>query len=96
MINVDHHRCAYCGGCASVHAVGSLTLAETRLLVSDNCIDCGDCDPACSEGALHLGPRGLDDCLLPGRAYDVVVVGAGPGGYTAARLVRAYALAVSG
>jgi len=96
MINVDHHRCTYRGGCVDVCPVGFLTLAGTRLLVSDNCIDCGDCAPACPVGALQLEPQVPAGRMSLGRAYDVVVVGAGPGGSTHARFVRAFALAVSG
>lgn len=69
-------------------------MAETRLLVSDNCIDCGDCVPACPVGALQLGPRGPTDGLPLGRAYDVVVIGAGPGGSTAARVAAEAGLSV--
>ena len=81
MIVVDRDRCGYCGGCVSVCPVDALTLAETRLVVGESCIDCGDCIVTCPVGALRL-----EDAVLawPGealrRSYDVVVVGAGPGG----------------
>jgi digeranylgeranylglycerophospholipid reductase len=86
MVSVDAARCAYCGGCVSVCPVDAITLAETRLMVSEQCIDCGACVPACPVGALSESPR---DIPVPGKArasdwYDLVVVGAGPGGSVAA------------
>ena len=86
MVSVDAARCAYCGGCVSVCPADVITLAETRLVVSEQCIDCGACVPACPVGALSESPRGIP---LPGDArasdwYDLIVVGAGPGGSVAA------------
>jgi len=90
MVKVDAARCAYCGGCVSVCPVDALTLAETRLLVAEACIECGDCVEACPMGALRLEPGTA--AALPASPfmaprtsqYDVVVVGAGPGGSIAA------------
>jgi digeranylgeranylglycerophospholipid reductase len=90
MVIVDSARCAYCGGCVSVCPEEAITLEETRLVISPHCIDCGNCLSACPMGAL------LPEGTPPSRAkttarrrYDMVVVGAGPGGslaaYTAAR-----------
>ena len=65
----------------------ALTLAETQLLANRNCIDWGDCVTACPVGALrpegtkHSGQQNSSQ-----RRYDVVVVGAGPGGATAAQV----------
>jgi ferredoxin len=85
MISIDHARCGYCGGCVSVCPVGALTLAETRLIASLECIDCGDCVAACPVGALQLQPPEIGQPDRPlRRRYDLVVVGAGPGGSTAA------------
>lgn len=87
MVTVDYALCTYCGGCVSVCPVDALTLAETRLVVEDVCIDCAKCVTACPVGALRL-----DDVERAGhsdpvrRHYDLVVVGAGPGGSTAARI----------
>jgi digeranylgeranylglycerophospholipid reductase len=70
--------------------VDALTLAEMRLVVNENCTECENCVFACPVGALYLegktpSPRAS---TLKSR-YDVVVVGAGPGGalaaYTAAQ-----------
>jgi len=93
MVVVDRYRCTYCGGCVSVCPVEALTLAETWLAVNDGCIDCGDCVLACPVGALRpdepLGRQGA-----PKRRYDLVVVGAGPGGATAAWVAARAGLAV--
>lgn len=95
MIQVDPNRCCYCGGCVSVCPVEALTLAETRLLVSDTCIDCGDCILACPVDALHSE---FDPIIPSGktskRKYDIVVVGAGPGGSTAAQVAAKAGLTV--
>jgi len=83
MIRIDHHRCAICGGCVSVCPVEALTLAETRLVVDTRCTDCGACVAACPVGALL--PKSTEPTRHQfRRRYDVIVVGAGPGGSTAA------------
>jgi digeranylgeranylglycerophospholipid reductase len=86
MVAVDVARCAYCGGCVSLCPVDAIQLAETRLEIAETCIDCGQCVPSCPVGALSQ-----DEVKGYGRArrhvadrYDVIVVGAGPGGSTAA------------
>lgn len=98
MILVDHIRCAYCGSCVSVCPVGALDLAETRLLVDQSCMDCGLCISACPMGALHAAPLqetrvGRPELPLRSR-YDVIVVGAGPGGAIAAREAARQGLSV--
>ena len=93
MVRIDHHRCAYCGGCVSVCPVEALTLAETRLVVNDDCIDCGDCVAACPVGALRPEPAGRAEGHFR-RCYDLVVVGAGPGGSTAAHVAAQAGLSV--
>ncbi len=100
MIAVDQSRCAYCGGCVSVCPVEALTLAETRIVVDDNCIDCEDCVLACPMGALQpesliQAAEALRRSHKPlRRSYDLVVVGAGPGGAVAARVAARQGLAV--
>jgi digeranylgeranylglycerophospholipid reductase len=97
MIIVDRNRCAYCGGCVSVCPVEALTLAETRLEVSEACIDCGDCTSACPVGALQLAeaerPAQPPQFKFK-RKYDIVVVGAGPGGSVAAQVAAQAGLSV--
>ena len=97
MVIVDRQRCGYCGGCVSLCPVGAIELAETRLVIDRTCIDCGLCLGACPVGALSLegqeakrGRQGLD----LQRRYDVVVVGAGPAGSTAARRAAELGLSV--
>jgi len=95
MVIVDRDRCAYCGGCVSVCPVEALTLAETRLLVDESCIDCGDCVSACPVGALHPEAQWIERIEEPiRRHYDVVVVGAGPGGAMAAHVAAQSGLSV--
>ncbi len=95
MILIDRDRCAYCGGCVSVCPVEALTLAETRLEVCEECIDCGDCISACPVGALQLVEveRPAPQAHFK-RQYDIVVVGAGPGGAVAAQVAAQAGLAV--
>jgi digeranylgeranylglycerophospholipid reductase len=67
--------------------VGAITLQETHLVIDDSCIDCGLCVPACPVGALSAAPAeapAVAAAPLPPTRYDVVVVGAGPAGATAA------------
>lgn len=95
MINIEPHLCAYCGGCVSVCPVEALSLAETRLEISEACIDCGDCVSACPLGALSLEEVKLFRHNPPNRRqYDLVVVGAGPGGSTAAQVAAQAGLSV--
>jgi digeranylgeranylglycerophospholipid reductase len=95
MVIVDHTRCAYCGGCVSVCPMEALTLAETRLIVNDSCVDCGDCVLACPVGALQADETRTANRQAPVRSrYDVVVVGAGPGGAIAAQVGAKAGLAV--
>jgi digeranylgeranylglycerophospholipid reductase len=95
MVLVDYVRCAYCGGCVSVCPVEALMLAETRLVVGDECIDCGNCVVACPVGALRSAGVGQAGRSAPfRRRYDLVVVGAGPGGSVAAQVAAQAGLAV--
>jgi len=97
MVIVDRQRCGYCGGCVSLCPVGAIELAETRLVIDRTCIDCGLCLGACPAGALSLegqeAKRGRQGLVLQ-RRYDVVVVGAGPAGSTAARRAAELGLSV--
>ena len=73
---------------------GALTLAETRLLVSSACTDCGNCLSACPMGALRLAGEAAPAPTPLRRRYDLIVVGAGPGGSTAAETAARAGLSV--
>lgn len=87
MIYLDETACCYCGGCVSTCPVGAIFLAETRLRIAETCTDCGICADACPAGALSLPKdiRPVSSARPTRERYDVVVVGAGPGGAIAAR-----------
>jgi digeranylgeranylglycerophospholipid reductase len=94
MIGLRPELCAYCGGCVSLCPTGALELAETRLLVSEErCSGCALCVAGCPTGALYKPGEGSPD-ILARRKYDLVVVGAGPAGSTAARVAAELGLAV--
>jgi digeranylgeranylglycerophospholipid reductase len=96
VIVVDDMRCSYCGGCVSLCPVGAITLKETHLFVDESCIDCGFCIPACPVGAIATDATAawaVVNMSLAAR-YDVVVVGAGPAGSTAARVAAEAGLGV--
>jgi len=94
MISIDESRCCYCGGCVSVCPADALYLAETRLHVQEDCLDCGECIAACPTGALRLTPASTAQQRPCRRSYDLVVVGGGPAGATAARFAAECGLSV--
>lgn len=97
MITVDERRCAYCGSCVSVCPASVLILVETRLHILEGCTACGRCVRACPVGTLSLVGETTKASPLPSRtprACDVVVVGAGPAGATAARYAAQAGLSV--
>ncbi|MGA9349417.1 MAG: 4Fe-4S dicluster domain-containing protein [Anaerolineae bacterium] len=94
MITVKSDRCGYCGACVSVCPVGAIELAETRLLISEACFDCGLCVAACPVGALKAEDYAETEGIPLRRRYDVVVVGAGPGGSVSAREAARLGLSV--
>ena len=94
MIKVKADRCGYCGACVGVCPVGAIELAETRLLINEACFDCGLCLAACPVGALKAEDYAESEVVPLRRRYDVVVVGAGPGGSVSAREAARLGLSV--
>jgi len=94
VIKVKVDRCGYCGACVSVCPVGVIELAETRLIISEACVDCGLCLAACPVGALQAEDYTETEVIPLRRRYDVVIVGAGPGGSVAAREAARLGLSV--
>jgi len=94
VIKVKVDRCGYCGACVGVCPVGAIELAETRLLINEACFDCGLCLAACPVGALQAESYAETDAVPLRRRYDVVVVGAGPGGSVSAREAARLGLSV--
>lgn len=92
MVYVNFSLCTYCGACVSVCPQNALTLAETRLVVSEACTDCGLCIRTCPMGALEAGSwkverrkeQGVISHFPLSTSYDVIVIGAGPAGSMAA------------
>jgi digeranylgeranylglycerophospholipid reductase len=86
--------CAYCGGCVSVCSFDALQLKETRLTLYESlCCECGLCIGACPTGALAFAD-GPQTRQVVRRSYDLVVVGGGPAGATAARVAAEAGLTV--
>jgi len=94
VIKVELDRCGYCGACVGVCPVGAIELAETHLLINEACFDCDLCLTACPVGALKAEDYAETDAVPLRRRYDVVVVGAGPGGSVAAREAARLGLSV--
>lgn len=84
----------YCGACVSMCPSGALELAETRLMIDEaSCSECELCVAACPVEALVLQSEPPAPAPVS-RQYDVVVVGAGPAGATAARFAAERGLQV--
>jgi len=94
MITVMGDRCGYCGACVGVCPAGAIELAETRLIINEACFDCGLCLAACPVGALKAEGRAEIEGVPLRRRYDVVIVGAGPGGSVSAREAARLGLSV--
>jgi len=54
-VDIDRHRCIYCGACVAVCPVRALTLRETRVDVDESkCIQCASCEKACPAAAIKV------------------------------------------
>ncbi len=85
MIEVSPGRCIACGGCIPLCPEDSLNLEKGVLTVRENCAECGLCIPGCPHGALSFeGKPELTEIRPADIDYDIVVIGGGPGGSTAA------------
>jgi digeranylgeranylglycerophospholipid reductase len=85
MVTIGRDRCVYCGACVSMCPSSALELAETRLLIDrELCTRCELCLSGCPTGALRSEAEPLA-AAMASRQCDVVVVGGGPAGATAAR-----------
>lgn len=86
MIALQRELCTYCGGCVSVCPSAALELADTWLtVVEERCTGCELCIRACPTGALLKEEELEAGPSVARRRYDLVVVGAGPAGSTAAK-----------
>jgi NAD-dependent dihydropyrimidine dehydrogenase PreA subunit len=94
VIHVDHERCCYCSGCVPVCLVDAIHLDETDLQIDPSCIDCNLCLPTCPVGALYPTTVVRMPLTSLRQQYDVVVVGAGPGGCIAAETAARRGLSV--
>jgi NAD-dependent dihydropyrimidine dehydrogenase PreA subunit len=54
VLRIDESKCTGCGICTGVCPAEALTVADGKVVVSDNCIECGLCVAECSQGALSL------------------------------------------
>ncbi len=96
-MKVIWNKCDICGVCASVCPVDAVTISEHKVEINNmKCIDCNKCLIVCPAMAIVRGfennsPKEdettIDLTLLPNieKEYDVIVVGAGPGGSVTAR-----------
>jgi len=93
---VDRESCGYCGTCVGVCPADAIDLIDLHLNVNiERCTGCLTCVKVCPVGALDTRDslsneeksrfRDYDLSECKPLYYDVVVVGAGPGGSMAAR-----------
>ncbi len=94
---VNREICGYCGTCVSVCPKDAIDLIDLHLNIDESkCVNCHACVKVCPMGAIKedgnvniIGSdfRSYDLSKCKQLSYDVVVIGAGPGGSMAAKSV---------
>ncbi len=97
-MRINRNKCDICGVCVAVCPVDAVSVSEFHVDIDkDKCTECQNCLIACPAKAIssqsfegiNQKESEIDNSPLMGikKEYDVVVVGAGPGGSVAARFV---------
>ncbi|MCK5832578.1 geranylgeranyl reductase family protein [bacterium] len=88
MISVFNERCCGCGGCCCACPIDAIFIQNSKIRIKSNCTECGKCIPFCPHGALYLEQKSTSWPAIrpPENQYDVIVIGGGPAGSTAARV----------
>ncbi len=93
MPNVKMDLCLLCGGCVGVCPKNAMQMNAAGLKIDSKlCIECGICAKYCPVGAISgqcsvVSGQSGHSPLTTNHSYDVIIVGAGPAGSTAARFL---------
>ncbi len=101
MPKIDESKCLLCGGCVGVCPKNAMRMNSAGLEIDPKlCIECGICAKYCPVGAIseklsvvsfqlseRLTTLANNANLITDNSYDVIIVGAGPAGSTAARFL---------
>jgi digeranylgeranylglycerophospholipid reductase len=99
-MKIDRELCDVCGTCAAVCPKAAITIREFDVHIDKNCNNCKKCSAVCPPQAISTGQMdffsstavSVETSELP--YYDVIVIGAGPSGSTAARYAAEGGLSV--
>jgi flavin-dependent dehydrogenase/NAD-dependent dihydropyrimidine dehydrogenase PreA subunit len=93
MVTIETAACTQCGGCIDLCPVTAINMIDDAVVIDNNiCTECGICSRVCpvrapqkTDTALrsetpHTGAAAL-------KRYDVIIVGAGPAGLMAAKVL---------